>query len=66
MDAYRDFTEYRSLNSIATRSCASFALVSLEPAIEIKPPLGERLAVRFWELWAALYAPNARPTSASL
>jgi hypothetical protein len=39
-----------------------FALVTMEPAIPVTPTMGER----FWNFWAGLYAPQSRPTTASL
>ena len=38
------------------------ALVTLDPTIPVQPTLPERL----WTLWAALYAPESRPTTAGL
>ena len=39
-----------------------FALVSIEPAA----PVCRGFAERFWSLWAGLYAPASRPTTAAL
>lgn len=41
---------------------APFALVTLEPAVQVEPTLAER----FWSFWAGLYAPQSRPTTAAL
>lgn len=39
-----------------------FALVTLDPSIPLPPTLPQRL----WDLWASLYAPRSRPTTAAL
>jgi hypothetical protein len=40
----------------------TFAMVALDPSIPVTPTLAERL----WDLWAALFAPRPRPTTAAL
>ena len=45
---------------------APFALVTLEPAIPLAPTMAERFWKRFWTHWERLYAPESRPTTASL
>jgi hypothetical protein len=48
--------------TLLTNFGARLALVTIEAAPRVRKRLGERL----WAFWAALYAPQSRPTTAGL
>jgi hypothetical protein len=48
--------------TLASKINGPFALVAIERAASAKPTRGER----FWRIWARLYAPDSRPTTAAL
>jgi hypothetical protein len=51
------------LSVVSAIDGAPLAVVTLAPAIRIRPSLAQRIATRVWSLWAGLYRVPSRPST---